>query len=480
MNAGVNTIKERAKEALKNEFLRDAVKITTDRLRSNKLASQEALGNWEWWRERGRQIRTHVIANLDYYLSQLAANVRKNGGHIYFCETGEEAVEQVLAIAKRVNAKSVVKSKSMVSEELHLNHALEAEGIEAVETDLGEYIIQLAKEGPSHIISPAIHKNRHQVAELFAQADGRSSIPSDTPTLTAFARAKLREKFMNGDIGVTGCNFAIAESGSICLFTNEGNGRMVTSLPRVHIAIMGMERIVPTVEDLEVMMNLLPRAGTGQKLTSYVSVVSGPRKSGEMDGPEEFHLIVVDNGRSEILADEEFRQVLNCIRCGACLNVCPVYRQIGGHAYGWVYPGPIGAVITPLLNERNGQYQDLPYASSLCAACYEACPVKIPLHDLLVKLRARNVEKGRTSRWERLSFRMYRDTFRSPKRYKVAVRLASRLQKPLVREGFIQAQLPVLSGWTGARDLKGLARESFRDRWQKLQKELEQERGETR
>jgi L-lactate dehydrogenase complex protein LldF len=472
-----STIKERAKEALKDDYLRGAVKSTTDRLRTNKLASQEALGNWEWWRERGRQIRAHVVANLDYYLSQLAENVRKNGGYIYFCETGNEAVKQVIEIAKRVKARSVVKSKSMVSEELHLNHALEQEGIEAVETDLGEYIIQLAKEGPSHIIAPSIHKNRHQVAELFAEADGKDFIPSDTQTLTAFARAKLREKFMTGEIGVTGCNFAIAETGSVCLFTNEGNGRMVTSLPKVHIAIMGMERILPTVEDLEVMMNLLPRAGTGQKLTSYVSIITGPRKSGEVDGPEEFHLLVVDNGRSEILEDEDFRQVLHCIRCGACLNVCPVYRQIGGHAYGWVYPGPIGAVITPLLNERNDQYQDLPYASSLCAACYEACPVKIPLHDLLVKLRARNVEKGRTSRWEKLSFRMYRHAFRSPKRYRVAIRLASRLQKPFLRHGFIQAQLPILNGWTGARDLRGFSGESFRDRWKTLQNELEKDKG---
>lgn len=467
------TMKERAAEALHNDFLREAVKITTDKFFAGKALAQRSLGDWEAWRERGRAIRAHVLAHLDYYLGQLIDQVKSRGGKVHLCETAEDAVQVIVDIARARNARSVIKSKSMVTEEIHLNKALEAIGVRAVETDLGEYIIQLAHETPSHIIAPAIHKTKKDVAELFSQVAGKP-IKDDTDTLTNFARQKLREEFLTGDIGITGCNFAVAETGSVALFTNEGNGRMVTTLPPVHVVVMGMERVVPTFEDLEVMMNLLPRSGTGQKLTSYVTVITGPRREGEVDGPEEFHLVIVDNGRSRILRDPEFREALQCIRCGACLNVCPVYRQIGGHAYGWVYPGPIGAVITPLLTDDLDRWGDLPYASSLCAACAEACPVKIPLHDMLVRHRVRYVAAGKTPPAERMAFRLYKRAFTSPRRYRLAFKTAVTFQRPLVKDRHLSARLPGLAGWTAGRDFPAAAPKRFRDLWPGLAAEAQQ------
>lgn len=327
------TVKERADLALNNDFLRKAVRFTTERLRDGKQKAANDHGHWEEWRERGRQIRLHTIAHLDYYLNLFADKARANGTHIHFAATGEEAVKIALEIAQRKQAASVVKSKSMVTEELHLNKALESIGVETIETDLGEYIIQLAGETPSHIIIPAIHKNRYQIAELLSKEAGEELLP-ETTILAGFVRRKLREKFLDADIGMTGCNFAIAETGSMVLFENEGNARMVTTLPKTQITLMGMERIIPSWSDLEVMATLLPRSATGQKLTVYMSGISGPRRTNDGDGPEEQHIIILDNGRSEQLGDPEFQELLNCIRCGACLNACPVYRHIGGHAYG--------------------------------------------------------------------------------------------------------------------------------------------------
>jgi L-lactate dehydrogenase complex protein LldF len=282
----------------------------------------------------------------------------------------------------------VVKGKSMASEEIHLNPALEADGRRVVETDLGEFIVQLAHEAPSHIILPAIHKDRHDVAELFT-ADAGAPIPPNVDDEAAYARRRLRELFLSADAGITGVNFAVAETGSVCLVENEGNGRMCTTLPRVHIAVMGMERVVADLAELDVCLALLARSATGQDLTVYTNLLSGPRRPGEADGPDEMHVIVLDNGRHDVLAGE-FREALNCIRCGACLNVCPVYRQVGGHAYGSVYPGPIGAVLTPLLHPADPAARELSQASSLCGACWEACPVRIPLHDMLLGLRRRD------------------------------------------------------------------------------------------
>ncbi|WP_166245126.1 LutB/LldF family L-lactate oxidation iron-sulfur protein [Paenibacillus turpanensis] len=465
------TVKERAELALNNEFLRKAVRFTTERLRSGKKKAAEEHGNWEDWRERGRQIRLHTIAHLDYYLNLFADNARANGVHVHFAETAAEAVKLTLAIAERKSARSVVKSKSMVTEELHLNQALESIGVEAIETDLGEYIIQLAGETPSHIIIPAIHKNRYQVAELLSKEAGET-LPPETSVLAGFVRKKLREKFLEADIGMTGCNFAIAETGSMVLFENEGNARMVSTVPKTQITLMGMERIIPSWADLEVMATLLPRSATGQKLTVYMSGITGPKRSADADGPEEMHIIIIDNGRSLQLGDPEFQELLNCIRCGACLNACPVYRHIGGHSYGGTYSGPIGAVLTPALKKNVAEWDDIANASSLCGACYEACPVKIPLHDMLVYLRRRKVESGHGDKLEAAGMKGYAAVMKSSGRLKAALKLGKVGQKLVVRGGEIRSKLGPLKGWNSYRVAPSLPSQTFRERWDTLDQEI--------
>ncbi len=468
------TVKERADIALNNDFLRKAVRFTTERLRNGKQLASTEHGNWDEWRERGRQIRLHTIAHLDYYLNLFVENARANGVHVHFAEDTAAATEIVMTIARHKQAESVVKSKSMVSEELHINHALEEAGIEAVESDLGEYIIQLAGEGPSHIVIPAIHKNRYQIAELLSK-DAGEELPPDTTVLAGYVRRKLREKFLDADIGMTGCNFAIAETGSMVLFENEGNARMVTTVPKTQITLMGMERIIPSWEDLEVMATLLPRSATGQRLTMYMSGITGPKRDDDSDGPEEMHMIIVDNGRSGQLGDPEFQELLNCIRCGACLNVCPVYRQIGGHSYGGTYSGPIGAVLTPALNRNVAEWDDIANASSLCGACYEACPVKIPLHDMLVYLRRRKVERGHGNRWESIGMKGFAILMGNSKRLGAALKMGRLFQKPVVHNGTISLKIGPLKGWNTYRDMPQMADDPFRERWSKLEQELQQD-----
>lgn len=461
------TVKERADIALNDDFLRNAVRFTTDRLRNGKKVASTEHGNWEEWRERGRQIRLHTIAHLDYYLNLFVENARSHGVHVHFADNAVEATDIVMTIAKHKEAQSVIKSKSMVSEEVHINRALELSGIEAIESDLGEYIIQLAGEGPSHIVIPAIHKNRYQIAELLSEDAGETLEP-DTTILAGYVRRKLRQKFLEADIGMTGCNFAIAETGSMVLFENEGNARMVTTVPKTQITLMGMERIVPSWADLEVMATLLPRSATGQRLTMYMSGISGPKRTADADGPEEMHIIIVDNGRSQQLGDPEFQELLNCIRCGACLNVCPVYRQIGGHSYGGTYSGPIGAVLTPALNKNVAEWDDIASASSLCGACYEACPVKIPLHDMLVSLRRRKVERGHGDKLEALGMKGFATLMANSKRFALAMRLGKIAQKPLVHNKGITLKLGPLKGWNTYRVAPTLADHSFRDQWKEL------------
>jgi len=454
---------ERIEGALANDRLREAVKRATNNFRSGKARAVLEYDDWEAMRERARAIRAHTIAHLDYYLAQLAAKVRENGGYVHFASTGEQAVEIVRKIARHYRVKSVAKSKSMVSEEIHLNDALKKDGIEVYETDLGEYIIQLAGETPSHIIGPALHKTREEIAELFAQLEGRT-LSTDTPTLTAVARRQLRNVFLTADMGITGCNFAVAETGSVTLVTNEGNGRMVTALPRIVVTLMGMERIVPRLEDLDLLLTMLTRSATGQRATSYTTIFSGPRRDGEKDGPEAFHLVIVDNQRSTILGTE-FEEALHCIRCGACLNICPVYRQIGGHAYGWVYSGPIGAVLTPLYRGVE-EWGEVALASSLCGACWEACPVKIPLHDMLIGIRRESAERRRTHPFERWIFRGFGWMMHRPGLYRAAQRAGRWLQRPFVRDGRFRWAPAPLSSWLKTRTLPALPSKGFRDLWQ--------------
>jgi len=469
-SADKGSVRQRAVRALADDFLRGAVKRTTERLRAGKKSASEDLGRWEDWRERGRQIRLHTIAHLDHYLRVFAENARANGAFVHFADDGAEAVRIALDIAAMRGAKTAVKSKSMVTEEIHLNAALASAGVEAVETDLGEHIIQLAGELPSHLIIPAIHKNREQVADLLS-ADAGKELPPDTAALAGYVRKKLRDKFLSAEIGVTGCNFAVAETGSVVIFENEGNARMVSTLPETQITFMGMERIVPSWADLEVMASLLPRSATGQRLTVYMSGISGPRRGDDLDGPEQLHIIIVDNGRSRQLGDPVFQELLNCIRCGACLNACPVYRHIGGHAYGGTYSGPIGAVLTPALTDHAG-WNDIADASSLCGACYEACPVKIPLHDMLVELRRRKAEAGRSKPVEALAMKGFAAVMAAPSRYRRAIRLARVAVRPLSRDGGIRIRIGPFKAWNEQRIFPSLPEQTFRERYRTLEQEL--------
>jgi L-lactate dehydrogenase complex protein LldF len=355
-----------------------------------------------------------------------------------------------------------VKSKSMATEEIHLNEALEAAGITPVETDLGEYIIQLAHERPSHIIAPAIHKTKGQVAELFTRELKRPAEP-DPEALTRIARAELREKFLQADIGITGANFAVADTGTVVLVTNEGNGRMVTSLPRVHVAVMGVEKVVPSMSDLMVFLAILAKSATGQKLSVYTSLVQGRRRGGELEGPEEFHLVLLDGGRIAQI-DGPLREALSCLRCGACLNVCPVYRQIGGHAYGYTYPGPIGILLTAMM-EGTEAVRDLAHASSLCGACADACPVRIDIPRMLIELR-REVDDRKIAPWpERVVFGLLARLLQRPWLYRLAARAGRLLQRPFTAGGRIR-RVPFFFGeWTDTRDLPPVAARTFQERW---------------
>jgi len=446
--------REVARRKLADAHVQQAIDFSTQRLYDLRIAAWAGLDDVEALRERGREIRTRTIAELDRHLAAFTQAVEARGGHVRFCRTAEEANAYVVEVCSRVGAKLVAKSKSMVSEEIRLNDALEAAGIRPVETDLGEYILQLAGEHPVHIIAPAIEKTKEDVAELFSRVEGKP-VEAELEALTQAARRQLREVFLTADVGITGGNFAVAETGSVVLVTNEGNGRLTSSLPRVHIAITGMERLVPTLADLSVLLRLLARSGTGQKLTAYTTLCTGPRREGETDGPDEFHVIILDNGRSNLLGTH-YQEMLSCIRCGACLNVCPVYRKTAGEAYGPVYSGPMGAVLVPLLVGLD-RAPSLPHASSLCGHCSAACPVKIPLHEYLLDLRRDLVEQRVASRLERLGFTLWSYAWSRPWAYRLTTALA-RLAQPLA------ARLGPGKAWAAGRALPPLARRRFRDR----------------
>ena len=433
-----------------------------------RLDASAATPDWDALQDRGRAIKAHTIENLDAYLRMAMENVQKAGGNVYFAKDANEATSYVTSLAQSKGVKTVVKSKSMVSEEMGLNERLEEAGIESVETDLGEYIIQLAGEAPFHIIAPAIHKSREDVSELF---EDKLNSPHYTSIddLAQEARRQLREKFIAADMGITGANFIVAETGTLVLVTNEGNGRMCTSMPRIHVAITGMEKVVPSIEDMGIMLRLLIRSATGQRISSYVTAVTGPRRAEDEDGPEEFHLVIVDNGRSRLLADPDLREALYCLRCGACLNACPVYRKVGGHSYGWVYPGPIGAIVSPMLTNLSDA-KDLPYASSLCGACKEACPVKINLPRMLLYLRHQLAEgdkypQHRTSTAkERLAMKAWRMAASNSFAMSAASKLGRLAQPFMPSEGKDKGGASPLSAWTRYRTLPILASRAFRKR----------------
>lgn len=388
--------KARSKAVLDNEGQRKNFRGAMDFLQAKRRSQFSDDDELQDLRNLGQAIRQYSLANLPRLLTQLEANLTANGVTVHWAENADDANAIALDIARRVNARHIIKGKSMVSEEIGFNHAMEAAGIEALESDMGEYIVQLAGEGPSHIIMPAIHKTKQEIAQLFADEVPGVAYTEDVDALIQIGRRVMRRKFADADIGLSGVNFAVAETGTLCLVENEGNGRMCTTVPKVHIAITGIEKVVEKLAHVPPLLSLLTRSATGQPVTTYVNMISGPRKPGEKDGPQEVHLILLDNGRTQAYADDQLRATLQCIRCGACMNHCPVYARIGGHAYGTTYPGPIGAIISPHMLGLEATYP-LAFASTLCGACSEVCPVKIPITDILVRLRSEAQAKPDTA-----------------------------------------------------------------------------------
>ncbi len=436
--------------------------IVKDRLRSNlskaTLQAVDSRGesfkevDFDYLRKQAKMIRQESVSHLNEFLSQFEDLARKNGCKVFYAKTPEKARAYILDVALKNNVKLIVKSKSMVTEEIELVPFLSGKGIETVETDLGEYIVQLAHEKPSHITTPAIHKSRTEIAELFHEKIG-TDMNDDPKYLTAEARRVLREKFLSADMGISGANFLVAETGEAVIVENEGNARLSTSVTNIHVVVTGIEKVIPKFSDLRIMLRLLARSSTGQKMTSYVSVIRGPRTEDEKDGPQEVHIVLLDNGRSALLGTEH-QEVLHCIRCGACLNVCPVYRNIGGHAYGSVYPGPIGALVTPMyFGEKNAP--DLPFASSLCGNCTEVCPVGIEIHHQLLSLR-HEITAVKKSRMERFLFRNYRKTMLRPGRYQMMGSLARMFSKT----GLLKR---LMKPWSDYWDLPEFPEKSFRE-----------------
>ncbi|MBV9453561.1 MAG: iron-sulfur cluster-binding protein [Rubrobacter sp.] len=464
------TFEESARESLANAQLRRNIGKATQAIRTRRAQAVEELPDWEELRQAGYDLKTRVMRHLDEYLLQLEESVHKAGGHVHWVRDATEANRIIADIAKNHEAKEVVKVKSIATDEIKLNEFLEEEGIKAVETDLAEFIIQLAGEISSHILVPAIHKNRAEIRELFIKKLGAEDLSDEPSDLTNAARLYLREKFLQAKVGISGANFAVAETGTVCVVESEGNGRMCTTLPPVLVMLMGIEKIIPTWQDFEVFMQLLPRSSTAERMNPYTSFWTGVS---EGDGPKEFHLVLMDNGRTEILADDIGRQTLNCIRCSACLNVCPVYERTGGHAYNSVYPGPIGAILTPqLVGIGRPGTDSLPYASSLCGACYDVCPVKINIPEVLIHLRGRVVRhrqdggglKGKLDP-ENVAMRTMARTFSDRRLYEAAQKAARISQWPLARSGAIHRLPGKLAGWTEARDLKPIPEQTFREWW---------------
>jgi len=458
-------------------FLRDAAEKSADLvhreiIRKNMesydaghLKGRGRFKDWEAARRRCQEIKREAVNHLDQYLLQFEENVIARGGHVFWAEDSEQACAYICELAQRHGVKTVVKSKSMVTEEIELAPALEKLGVKVWETDLGEYIVQLRHEPPYHIVTPAMHLNRQQIRELFREKLGEDIPDADPQKLVALARRKLRQAFFSAEMGISGANFIVADAGAIAISTNEGNGRLSTSLPRVHVAVTGIEKVIPRLEDLATLWPVLATSGTGQPVTTYGTLIGGARRAGEVDGPEEFHVVLVDNGRTRLLANAEEREVLHCIRCGACLNICPVYRHIGGHSYGTIYPGPIGSVLTPHL--RGQEFAHLSAASSLCGACTSVCPVRIDLHHHLLHNRRDSAAAGQTKWRERMMFKMWRSAMLRPRLYALGGGVMRRSLRMLYGLGLGGSVFDPMRAWRRGRAPLPLPKESFRARWKR-------------
>ncbi|MFC5862438.1 LutB/LldF family L-lactate oxidation iron-sulfur protein [Acidicapsa dinghuensis] len=458
---------EAAREMLENSQTRRNVQHATTVIQDKRNRVVGELPEWQDLREAGSQVRAHALRHLDHYLLQFEENCTRAGGHVHWASDAADARRIMLELIQRHQAKEVIKIKTMTSEEIGLNAHLEAHGVRPIETDLAELIIQLGKDRPSHFVVPALHKNRQQVREIFQREMHLPELGEQPVDLATAARNYLREKYLRIKVAVSGANFLIADTGGVCILESEGNGRMCLTLPDVLISLVGIEKVIPSYRDLEIFLQTVPRSATGERMNPYNSTWSGVTPG---DGPKEFHVVLLDNGRSPILADKEAQQTLKCVRCAACLNACPVYHQTGGHAYESVYAGPIGAILTPqLLAMKEGR--SLPYASSLCGACYEVCPVKINIPEVLIHLRGKVVQEdqktlsGKLGLWN-IGMQAAAFTLADSGRLSMAAHLAQVAQKPLVsKNGFISWMPGMLSGWTQTRDLKAIPEQSFRDWW---------------
>jgi L-lactate dehydrogenase complex protein LldF len=449
---------ERICAELEKSFMRTAIANAQDLLNQKREDIFAELGDYEQWREQASAIRSHVLENLDFYLDRFAASAQNNGAKVFFAADAREATDRALTICRSKGAKKAVKSKSMVTEEVGLNEVLEEAGIEVIETDLGEYLLQIDNhDKPSHIVVPALHKNRDRIRQVLHERKGYDG-DANPENMTGFVRQKIRKDFLEADIAITGCNFAVAESGTCTLVTNEGNGRFVTTVPKTQIVFLGMERLVPTFKDLDVMLSMLARSAVGAKLTSYMTFFTGPRGKDDKDGPEELYIIIVDNGRSGVLASS-FREVLKCIRCGTCMLECPAYRHVCGHGYGALYPGPLGAALVPILAGYE-DFKDVPKICSLCGACNDVCPVKIPLYEFIFEQRHIIAdEKKLEGTAEGIAMALYGQIIGSSALYEIATRMA-----PLAN---IAPALGPLGQWSKARQRPHIAGERFRDWYKK-------------
>ena len=460
MSGGTQTFALRVRHALEDQKLGAALGRMSGLLRARRGQAFASLAGADAIRDQARKAKFDALRDLPAQLERFEARLQGNGVQVHWAETGADANRIVVEIARAHAVKLVAKGKSMVSEETHLNPALEAAGIEVVETDLGEYIVQLADDRPSHIVAPIIHMTRADVGRVMHERL-QTPLTDDPAALGRFARERLREVFLRADMGITGANFGIVETGTICLVTNEGNGRMVTTMPRVHVALMGIEKVIPTLADLDRFLKILARSATGQKLSVYTTLVNGPRRPGDDCGPEAVHVVLIDNGRTRVMASDS-AEILGCIRCGACMNVCPVYSSIGGHAYGDTYPGPVGAVITPALRGLH-EWKDLPSASSLCGACRDVCPVRLDIPRMLLQLRHEAAPEA--PGWLRTAMRGFGLTVTRPILFRGAARLARLALRMRAESGWVTRAPGPASAWTASRDLRAPAATTFVDQW---------------